>query len=147
MVNSEILSLFISLQREDDRSILWLINAEKVKFTFPNYLSKSNPFWQSAVYMVRCLSYIISKRLISDQLQSARICQFKMRAIKLTSNLPTQQLIHRFSDTWGFLNFFTLNRTFCFAPSVCTNLPPLSIRMSNRSSICWLVAVGTWKDV
>lgn len=70
-----------------------------------------------------------------------------IRSATISSNLPTQQLIHRFSDTWGFLNFFTLNRTFFFAPSVCTNLPPLSIRMSNRSSICWLVAVGTWKDI
>lgn len=27
--------------------------------------------------------------------------------------------------------------------SACASLPPLSMRMSNKSSICWLVAVGT----
>lgn len=32
----------------------------------------------------------------------------------------------------------------CARPSRRGLLPPLSIRMSNRSSICWLVAVGTW---
>lgn len=73
MVISEILSLFISLQYEDDRSILWLNNAENVKFTFPNYLSRSNPFWQSAVYMVSVIHNI----------QKADI-----RSATISSNLP-----------------------------------------------------------